>query len=58
MNKIKTKKGVWYFASYFQARDVARWIGGRVVDYDMGYAAQYYYGGPYFPQKEVWGNGK
>ncbi len=54
---MKMRKGVAYFGTYREARDVAtKEIKGhawRIVRYTLGWAIQYRISGPYFPELQA-----
>lgn len=51
----KIHKGTAYFPSYAAAHTVMRHRvpTGRIVEYDRGYAIQYWISGPYYPEHEM-----
>ena len=45
-------KGIAYFETFSEARSIAAKVGGRVVEYERGFAVQYRVSGPYYPGNE------
>ena len=45
-------KGTAYFETFSEARSIAAKVGGRVVEYERGFAVQYRVSGPYYPENE------
>lgn len=51
--EVRYRKGIAYFQSFEQAREISKRLpGSRVVVYQLGYAIQYRISGPYFPELE------
>jgi len=53
----KMKQGVFYFSSLNDALERCymlrtKYPEGHVTHYDLGWAVQYYIGGPYYPELE------
>ena len=52
-------KGTAYFPSYAAAHTILEkrikphYPSPRIVEYDRGYAVQYYCSGPYYPEREM-----
>ena len=50
MDKFISHKGTVYFRTFKDAYKLATQLNGRVVQFDRGFAIQYYRSGPYFPE--------
>ncbi len=51
--QVKYRKGIAYFPTFEEARDVSEgYEGSRVVHYELGWAIQYRVSGPYFPEMD------
>ncbi len=51
----KMHKGTAYFPSYAAARtvrDARLYPAARIIEYEIGYAIQYWISGPYYPEHE------
>jgi len=57
---LKKYKGVNYYSGYEAARTVRDkvkskgWPGARVIEFDRGWAVQYFKGGPFYPELPEW----
>ena len=52
MRQGMIRKGIRYFPKYTDARTIRNLMGheARLVFYELGWAVQYFPGGPYYPQ--------
>lgn len=48
--RFSNYKGVHYFNTRKDAQVIADRVNGRVVEYTAGYAVQYWFSGPYYPE--------
>ena len=55
---VKRHKNTDYFRNYSMAAEIrdqlqdGEWPNARVVEYQRGFAVQYYLSGPYYPERE------